>query len=117
MKRRTRLFFVALVISFPLASGAQEKQRYASMVEALQSSAILFGRQGPQDVNWIEGGRRFSYTDRDQRTGTPAMRAYDPLSGRDTVLFTSAGLTFPGTNQPFGYDSFQWAHDSKHLVF
>ncbi len=117
MEKLSRLYFVALVISLPVVGGAQEKQRYASMEEALQSSAIMFGRQGPQDVNWIEGGRRFSYTDRDQRTGTPVIRAYDPPTGRDTVLFTTAGLTFPGTNQPFSYDSFQWAQDSKHLVF
>jgi dipeptidyl-peptidase-4 len=87
------------------------------MDEALQAGAILRGRQGPQNINWIEGGARFSYTDRDARTGTPLIRAYDPPTGKDTVLFTTTGLTFPGTNLPFSYDGFQWAADSKHLVF
>ncbi len=108
---------MALVVCLPFVSSAQEKQRFANMDEALQAGAILSGRQGPRNVNWIEGGARFSYTDRDPGTGTPLIRAYDPPTGRDTVLFTPTRLTFPGTNQPFAYDGFQWTQDSKHLVF
>ena len=117
MKRVSRPYFIALVVLLPFGAGAQEKQRFSTMDEAVQAGAILRGRQGPQNVNWIEGGARFSYTDRDARTGTPLIRAYDPPSGKDTVLFTTTGVTFPGTNQPFTYNAFQWAADSKHLVF
>jgi len=117
MKRISRHYFVALIICVPFVASAQEKQRFANMDEALQAGAILRGRQGPQNVNWIEGGARFSYTDRDARTGTPLIRAYDPPTGKDTVLFTTTGVTVPGTNQPFTYDGFEWAADSKHLVF
>ena len=117
MHRNSRLGFVALVLCLPLAAGAQEKQRFSSLDEALRAGGILNGQQGPRNVNWIEAGRRYSYTDRDPQTNAPVIRAYDPPSGRDTVLFSTAGLTFPGTNQPFSYDSFQWAQDSRHLVF
>jgi dipeptidyl-peptidase-4 len=117
MHRTTRLCFVALVLCLPLVAGAQEKQRFANLDEALQAGAILKGRQGPRNVNWIEGGRRYSYTDRDPQTGAPVIRAYDPASGNVTTLFTTSGVTFPGTNEPFTYDSFQWAQDSKHLIF
>ena len=117
MKQLSRLYFVALVICLPLVAGAQDKQRFANMDEALQAGAILNGRQGPRNVNWIEDGKRFSYIDRDARTGTPVIRAYNPATGSDTVLFTNTGLTFPGTSQPFAYDSFEWAQDSRHLVF
>jgi dipeptidyl-peptidase-4 len=117
MKRTARRYFVALIVCVPFVASAQEKQRFASIDEAMQAGAILRGRQGPQNVNWIEGGARFSYTDRDARTGTPLIRAYDPPTGKDTVLFTTTGVTFPGTNQPFTYDGFEWAGDSKHLVF
>jgi len=117
MKKTFRPYFVALVIFLPFSLSAQEKQRFATRDEASQSSGILYGRQGPQDVNWFEGGKRFSYTDRDPRTGAPVIRAYDPPSGKDTLLFTTTGLTFPGTSQAFEYESFQWAQDSKHLVF
>jgi dipeptidyl-peptidase-4 len=117
MRSTTRLYFVALVFCLPIVAGAQEKQRFASMDEALQAGGILSGRQGPRNVNWIEGGRRYSFTDRDPQTNAPVIRAYDPTSGNAATLFTTAGLTFPGTSQPFSYDSFQWAQDSKHLVF
>ena len=117
MRRTTRACFVSLVICLPLISGAQEKKRFANLDEALQAGAVLNGRQGPQGVNWIEGGRRYSYTGRDPQTNAPSIFAYDPASANVTTLFTTSGLTFPGTNEPFSYDSFQWAQDSKHLVF
>jgi len=117
MRKLSTPYFVALVVCLPFVAGAQEKQRFATMDEAMQASAILHGRQGPRNVNWIEGGKRYSYTDRDPSTGNPVIRAYDPPTGKDTVLFTTSGLTLPGTSQPFTYDDFQWAQDSKHLVF
>ncbi|HEX3534410.1 MAG TPA: S9 family peptidase [Gemmatimonadaceae bacterium] len=117
MNRTSRRCFVALGLYLPIIAGAQEKQRFASLDEAVQAGALLRGRQGPRDVNWIEGGRRYSYTDRDPQTNAPIIRAYDPASGNATTLFTTSGLTFPGTSEPFNYDSFQWAQDSKHLVF
>jgi dipeptidyl-peptidase-4 len=117
MNRIIRLTLITLVVWLPLSAVAQEKQRFASIDEALQASGILAGRQGPRNVNWFENGRRFSYTDRDPATNAPIIRAYDPATGQSTVLFTTTGVTLPGTNQPFTYDSFEWAHDSKHLVF
>lgn len=121
MHRTSRVCLVALLLSLllslPLAAGAQGTQRFSSLDEALRAGAILSGRQGPRDVNWIEGGRRFSYTDRDPGTNNPVIRAYDPASGADTTLFSTAGLRFPGTSLPFAYNSFEWAQDSKHLVF
>lgn len=117
MHRTNRVCFVALVLWLPFVAGAQEKQRFANLEDALRAGAILGGRPGPRNVSWIEGGRRFSYTDRDAQTNAPVIRAYDPASGNATTLFTTSGLTFPGTNAPFTYDSFQWAQDSKHLVF
>jgi dipeptidyl-peptidase-4 len=117
MRKILKPYLIALVVCLPVAVGAQEKQRFSTLDDAFRASAILRGRQGPSNVNWIEGGRRFSYTDRDARTGTPVIRAYDPPTGKDTVLFTTTGLTFPGTTQPFTYDGFQWTQDSRHLVF
>src|SRR5881628_2506659 len=93
MKKKFRPYFVALVICLPYSLGAQEKQRFSSFDEAAQASGILAGRRGPEDVNWIEGGKRFSYTGRDASTGAPVIRAYDPATGRDTLLFSTAGLT------------------------
>lgn len=55
MKRVHRRYFVALVVCLPFVATAQEKQRFSSLDEAAQAGAILRGRQGPQNVNWIEG--------------------------------------------------------------
>jgi dipeptidyl-peptidase-4 len=115
--QRTRVSFLALLVFLPTIALSQQKQRFATIDEALASSGILGGSNGPRSVNWIEGGTRFSFIDRDARTNGTAIKTYDPATGRDTVLFTGEGLTFPGTNEPFDYDSFQWARDSKHLVF
>ena len=103
------------LLTAPLA--AQQKQRYSSLPEALQSSAILSGRGGPRDVVWIEGGRRFSFISTDPQTGQSEIRVYDPATGRDSVLVAGAGLMTPGTTQPFRYESFQWARDFRNLVF
>jgi len=93
MQKSFRLYSVALVVCLPYVASAQEKQRFSSLDEALEAGAILNGRQGPRNVNWIEGGRRFSYTDRDARTNTPLIRAYDPATGKDTSLWATGVST------------------------
>ena len=99
------------------AARAQQKQRYSSLQEALQSTAILAGKTGPRGVVWIDGGRRFSFIGTDARTDRSEIRTYDPESGRDTLLFSEQGLTFPGGTTPFAYESFQWTRDFRKLVF
>jgi dipeptidyl-peptidase-4 len=115
----TKLFHYsfALLLVVPLTVSAQQKQRFATLDDALAASGALNGRSGPRSVNWIDDGARFSFIDRDATTNREVIKGYDPATGRDTVLFTAEGLTFPGTADPFTYNSFQWARDSKHLVF
>ncbi|MEP6691078.1 MAG: S9 family peptidase, partial [Gemmatimonadaceae bacterium] len=55
--------------------------------------------------------------DRDAKSGKTSIRATDPASGRDTLLFSADGLVFPGTTTAFNYQTYQWARDSRHLVF
>jgi len=106
---------LSAALLLPTLALAQQKQRLGSIDEALQASALLAGRAGPQNVNWIEGGKRFSYIAQDASGAT--IRAMDPATGADTLLFSAKGMTLPGTNTPFTYDSFQWTRDSRHLVF
>src|SRR5476649_1842245 len=93
---------------------AQQKQSYSSLPDALQSTGILAGRAGPRGVVWIDGGNRFSFTG--TAGGRSEIRAYDPATGRDTLLFSGQGLTFPGGTKGFEYESFQWTRDFKNLV-
>ena len=93
-----------------------QKQRYSSVAEALASSATLAGRAGPRGVVWIDGGKRFSFTTT-SAAGRSEIRAYDPATGKDSLLFSAGSLSLPGTTKPFEYESFQWARDFKNLVF
>ncbi|HEY4326014.1 MAG TPA: S9 family peptidase [Mucilaginibacter sp.] len=90
---------------------AQTKKQYSSLEEALQSGRSLYGNQGPQSVNWTNGGNKYSYINNEE------IRSMDPQTLKDELIFKNQGLNFPGTTTAFNYESFQWSHDSKHLVF
>lgn len=107
---------LALFLLLPAALSAQQKSRFATRDEALMSGSALFGGNGPRGVVWIDGGKRYSYTAR-AADGGDEIRAFDPATGKDTLIFAAKGLTFPDTTEPFTYDSFQWARDFRHLVF
>jgi len=102
-----------LVLSSSLT--AQEKKTFANVMEALQASGAMSGRSGPRGVNWIDGGNRYSYTTRG--ADGEEIRATDPATGEDVLLFSAKGMMFPDTAAPFAYRSFQFAQDSKHLIF
>ena len=74
-------------------------------------------RELPASVNWIDGGDRFSYTTVNATTRRGEIRRYDPATLGDEPLFQASELTMPGTGQPLAYQSFQWAQDSRNLVF
>ena len=107
--------FVTVCVSLPALATAQDKLRFASLQDAQRAGAALGGGSGPRNVNWIDGGRRYSYIARSD--SGESIRITDPATGTDSLLFRAEGLTFPGTSDPFEYESFQWAQDSKHLVF
>ncbi len=101
----------------PAAQQQSGKQRFSGMLDALRASSMLAGRSGPASVNWIDNGDRFSYSMRNPQTRREEVRIYDPATGGDSLLFDPKNLTLPGTDQPLEYRSFQWATDSRHLLF
>ena len=103
-------FYVLLFV--PLKA---QKQQYSDLREALFSGRQLSGNNGPDNVKWIDGGKRFSYT---ANAGTAKeIRAFDPVAGSDVLLFSTEGMTFPGTETPFNYRTFQWAGNYQYLLF
>ena len=114
MRFRSVLGATVLFAVVPLLARAQGT-RFASLDDALQAGAVLNGRGAPAGLTWIEGGARYSYTVRGPDGSV--IHGYDPATGQDTVLFSGAGLKFPGSDKPFGYQSFQWARDFRHLIF
>ncbi|TVQ15960.1 MAG: S9 family peptidase [Balneolaceae bacterium] len=95
---------------------AAETAVYSSLREALLSGGLRAGN-GPRSVNWIDDGSRFSFITTNAETGRSEIRAYDPASGDEELIFDGDGITFPGSDRPFAYRSFQWAGDSRHLLF
>ena len=91
---------------------AQQKQRYASLQQALFAGGQLAGSQGPRSVNWIDNGTKFSYLD-----AQGVIKSFSPADQREAVVFDGRQLKFPGTEQPFQYESFQWTKDSRNIVF
>jgi len=114
LQYRVRLF-LAVLFTLPAWLSAQDKARFASLQEAQRAGAALAGGSGPRNVNWIDGGRRYSFIARTD--SGESIRLADPATGRDSLLFQAQGLTFPDTTEAFAYQSFQWAQDSRHLVF
>jgi dipeptidyl-peptidase-4 len=112
-----RLTGVALMATWVGASGLAAQQRLGSVEESLGVSGRLAGRAGPASLNWIDEGRRFSYTTVNPQTRQPQVRGYDPATRADQLLFDPSTLRVPGTNQPLAYESFRWARDSRHIAF
>ncbi len=102
---------LAICLLLPFTIMAQTKPGYASLEDALQSGGKLYGNPGPQSVNWTDGGNKYSFINNDE------IRSMDAKTQKDELVFTNKGLKFPGSDSAFNYESFQWSHDSKHLVF
>ncbi len=102
---------MALCMALPAALRAQSKPGYSSLADALRARRALYGNTGPESVNWTNGGNKYSYTNNDE------IHSMDPQTLGDELIFKNQGLTFPGSDKAFEYESFQWSHDSKHLVF
>lgn len=105
------------VFSCALAARAQEKISYKDVQDAYASSSELQGKSGPRSLNWIDGGRLYSYITTNDSTQREEIRTFDPATGKDQLVFDAEGVTFPGTSNPFKYRSFQWARDSRHILF
>lgn len=119
-----RISFVSLSVLFfliqlpPLAAQeTEEPQRYQSLQHALFSAAQLSGQSGPQNVQWIEGGERYSYMIQDPETQATEIRVFDPADQSDELILDTAEMTFPDSDRPFQFRSFQWSADFEYLVF
>lgn len=95
---------------------AQEKERYSDIKDALYNSRLR-SSNGPNNVNWIDDGNRYSYMQRNEETNSMEIRAYDPATEEDVLIFNADDHTFPNADSTFEYSSFQWSDDSKYLVF
>jgi len=106
--------FMCLCVSgmlWPHQSIAQNKATYSSLADASAAGHLLRGKSGPRSVNWINGGNKYSFLAGD------SINIKDPATLQEHNVFTSKGMTLPGSSTPFDYESFQWSKDAQHLVF
>jgi len=111
------LFFLCFILSASAQTVQDEPLTYQSLQHALFSGEQLRGNQGPQNVQWIEGGERYSYMVTDPESDATEIRAYDPATGNDQLLFDTSDQTFPDSDAPFKFRSFEWSADFRYIVF
>ncbi|MCH8485772.1 MAG: DPP IV N-terminal domain-containing protein [Candidatus Cyclonatronum sp.] len=114
---RLSVIMFVLAVWVPQHTQAQELQRYESLQQALFSAGNLSGGNGPGSVNWIANGDRLSYMTRNAETGLSEIYTFDPASGEDVLVFDGASVTFPGSEVPFSFRSFQWSDDARYIIF
>lgn len=114
MKMKLRILLALAVLL--LYSGLQaQKQTYQTFRDALFAGQQLSGQSGPANLTWIDGGSRYSFTR--TQDGAQEIWTHDMKKGLEELVFTTQGLTFPGTEQPFRYVSFTWTKDFAYLFF
>lgn len=112
---KKQLILLVLLFSAFSISDVSAQQKYATMQEALYGAGNLSGNGGPQSVNWINGGEKFSYIKSGENK--PEIWSYEPANGKEELIFGAEGMKFPGTEADFEYENFQWTKDSKYLLF
>ncbi len=111
------LLILTLAILFTAYLQAQEKARFKNIQEVMMAGGQLAGKSGPRSLNWIDNSNRYSYLAINDSTKNEEIRSFNPKIGKDELIFDAKGLMFPDTNEAFSYRSFQWAQDSKHILF
>ncbi len=114
MKQKTRLFILLLAIAGNTLIYAQ-KQTFDTFRDALFASGQISGQSGPSNMTWIENGAKYSFTKTNQ--GAQEIWTHNMKNGEEVLVFSTAGLKFPGTEQAFQYVSFQWTQDFQYLFF
>ncbi len=115
--RSVQFILGILLILFTSTSFAQNPEQYQNLRHALFSSAHLTGDQGPQNITWIDGGDRFSYMEYSFESSGNEIWAVDPVTNEEELIFRTSDHTYPDSEDPFHFRSFQWSDDFQYLVF
>ena len=109
-----KLTSIAWLILLTITVAAQKKQ-YSSFSEAFFAGMSLRGDRGPSGVQWIEDSDMYSFTKSEARS--KQIWTYDIKTEEEEMVFSESDHTFPGTDIPFKYRSFQWTRDYQYLLF
>lgn len=116
-----RVVIRPLILAILIISGtsvfAQNPDQYQNLRHALFSTANLTGEAGPRNITWIDGGDRFSYMEYSFESGGNEIRVVDPSTNEEELIFRTTDHTYPDSDDPFHFRSFQWSDDFRYLVF
>ena len=105
MCRKYNFLFVFLIVFFfTYQTAGQQKQLYTGIQDAIMSSRLLRGNPGPQNVDWIDNGERYSYTVKNDSTKHNEIREFDPRTLYDKLILDVDELSFPSSGKTFVYD-------------
>lgn len=114
-KTAVLLLIVFMLFGVDFQSLSAQKKQFDTVEEALSSFFIPQGR-GPSNVQWIDGGKRYSYT-----SGVAAsdrnISIYNPADASNEVIYEAPKVMFPDSDDLFNFRSFEWTNDSKNIVF
>ena len=110
--RKLTLALLLVLMTFTLIA---QKKQYDSLMEAFMSGGALRGDRGPAGVEWIQDSDQYSFTKREGRS--QQIWTYDIKTESEELVFNEGDYTFPGSENPFSYRSFQWTRDYKFLLF
>ena len=108
-KRSLRWLFVFSIL---LTVTSQAQIKYTSVEDAINNTQNLTGLSGPSSVNWVEGGKKYSFKDEGS-----IIKLYDPVTDKEEIVFDPANEKFPDTDKKFTYSTFEWSKDFQYIVF
>jgi dipeptidyl-peptidase 4 len=111
------ILLISLLLWIASPGTAQDRQTYQSLQHALFSGSQLIGEPGPQNVQWIDEGNRYSYMKRNPQTQSDEIYVYSPEQSDSELIFDAAKYTFPDSEVPFRFRSFEWSADFRYLIF
>jgi len=116
IKKQCSQLLSLLLLMWCFSVQAQEKQTFSSFQEAMSGLRPLGGNSGPSNVNWINDGQAYSFTERGEN-GVQIIKSFNPKTEEEELIFSTEGMKVPETDEAFQYMSFQWSNDSKYLLF
>ncbi|MFQ3213569.1 MAG: dipeptidyl-peptidase-4 [Marivirga sp.] len=116
MMKMKQWSLLLLMIVCAATVSAQDNPRFSSFEEAMAGMNPFYGNSGPGNVNWINDGTAYSFTEASE-SGAQLIKTHDNASGKEELIFSTEGLKLLGSGEAFKYSSFQWSDDSKFLLF
>ncbi|MBX2992252.1 MAG: S9 family peptidase [Bacteroidetes bacterium] len=110
--RRVPIFFVLVIFSFEVFS--QEAPDRWSIDEVF--AAMKGTSTSPGKIQWIEGGKRFTYIRKDSATNRQQVFAYNLSDNARELVLDEAWLVSGGDRKPMTIGSYEWAADGEHVL-